>query len=261
MIASFFRHLEGHQVEWLLVSGQATILYGAATFSEDVDLWVEPSAQNLLRFAAALRASNASYYKLTPPMTAEMAARHHGFHFTIPEQDGTVTYLDVMGRPPRVGSFDGARQRACRFETQWGALRTLAIPELVELKKTQRPRDYPIIGRLVLSALREKRGALGDEELRWAVANVFGLTEFRQLVTEFPEVCRVLGTAPALRQAAEQISHGRTLPEALEDELEELFDGRTARHRKADRHFWRRVIEDLGELRAQGSLMQKGTPV
>jgi hypothetical protein len=34
MIASFFRHLEQHQVRWLLSSGQATILYGAATFSE-----------------------------------------------------------------------------------------------------------------------------------------------------------------------------------------------------------------------------------
>jgi hypothetical protein len=261
MIASFFRHLEEHQAEWLLVSGQATILYGAATFSEDIDLWVEPSTENLWRFTAALRASGARYYKLTPPLTAEMAARHHGFHFILPEEDGTVTYLDVMGCPPRVGTFDGARQRARTFETQWGALCTLAIPELVELKKTQRPRDYPIIGRLVLTALREKEGPLGEEDLSWAVANVFGLTEFRQLATEFPSVCRVLGTIPSLRQAAEQISHGCALPEALEDELEELFEGRMARHRKADRHFWRTVIDELGELRAQGRLMPEGTSV
>jgi hypothetical protein len=261
MIASFFRHLDEHQGEWLLVSGQATILYGAATFSEDVDLWVEPSAANLRRLAAALRASAASYYKLTPPLTAEMAARHHGFHFTIPEEDGTVMYLDVMGCPPRVGSFARAHERARTFETQWGALRTLAIPELVELKKTQRPRDYPIIGRLVLSALRDQRASVADEDLRWAAANVFGLDEFRQLVTEYPDVCRVLGAAPVLGQAAEQISQGRQLSEALEDALEELFDSRAAQLRKADRHFWRPVIDELGELRAQGRLMQQGARV
>ncbi len=34
MIASFFRHLETQGVEWLLISGQATILYGAATFQK-----------------------------------------------------------------------------------------------------------------------------------------------------------------------------------------------------------------------------------
>lgn len=43
MIESFFQSLERHSVEYLLISGQATVLYGAATFSEDVDLWVKPS--------------------------------------------------------------------------------------------------------------------------------------------------------------------------------------------------------------------------
>lgn len=60
MIASFFQHLEQQGVEWLLVSGQATILYGAATFSEDVDLWVNPTQENLSRFQRALRVSRLS---------------------------------------------------------------------------------------------------------------------------------------------------------------------------------------------------------
>ena len=49
MIASFFQHLEAEGAKWLLVSGQATILYGAATFSEDLDLWVIPTEQNRFR--------------------------------------------------------------------------------------------------------------------------------------------------------------------------------------------------------------------
>ena len=40
-------------VRYLLISGQATILYGAATFSEDVDIWVEPDKDNIQRFVQA----------------------------------------------------------------------------------------------------------------------------------------------------------------------------------------------------------------
>lgn len=38
MIESFFRSLELRGVDYLLSSRQATVLYGAATFSEDIDL-------------------------------------------------------------------------------------------------------------------------------------------------------------------------------------------------------------------------------
>ena len=69
MIASFFRHLERRQVSWLLISGQATILYGAATFSEDIDLRIAPTVENFERFTLALRDGNARYYKLTPALT------------------------------------------------------------------------------------------------------------------------------------------------------------------------------------------------
>ena len=68
MIASFFQSLESSGVAYLLISGQATVLYGAATFSEDIDLWIEPSPENVERFRAALHQVKARYYKLTPPL-------------------------------------------------------------------------------------------------------------------------------------------------------------------------------------------------
>jgi hypothetical protein len=78
MIASFFQSLETHRVAYLLISGQATVLYGAATFSEDIDLWVEPSSGNIERFQAALSAVGARYYKLTPPLEAPYFEAGHG---------------------------------------------------------------------------------------------------------------------------------------------------------------------------------------
>jgi hypothetical protein len=65
MVANFFQNLESARVEYLLISGQAAVLYGAATFSEDIDLWINPPPENCDRFLAALQASRALYYKLT----------------------------------------------------------------------------------------------------------------------------------------------------------------------------------------------------
>lgn len=266
MIASFFRHLEEHRVRWLLVSGQATILYGAATFSEDIDLWVEPGPENLTRLVGALRASNASYYKLTPALTADLASRHHGFHFTVPDADpntgaGAPMYLDVMGCPPRVGPFEDAAKRSRIFETHWGSLNTVAIRDLVELKKTQRPRDYPIISRLALVYLRDEATSRSDEDLSWALDNTFSLSAFKELAATYTGVGRVVENRPLLRRAVEQLRREDELSPALEDELESRFDDLVAPLKKADRYFWRSVIEELKQLRSRGELMQEGAKV
>ena len=53
MIANFFQSLNVSGTQYLLISGQATVLYGAATFSEDIDLWINPTEEDRERFMAA----------------------------------------------------------------------------------------------------------------------------------------------------------------------------------------------------------------
>jgi hypothetical protein len=261
MIASFFQHLEARGVDWLLISGQATILYGAATFSEDIDLWVEPTEQNFGRFMTALRDSGASYYRLTPPFEVSFAERHHGFHFVLPDPGGGAdVYLDVMGVPPRVQSFELAARRSRFFETKWGRLRTVGIPDLVEIKKTQRPRDYPIISRLALSFVHELGERATTAELTWAVEHVFGASEFERLLVDAPRVA-TLELAPVLERASRELAaHGRW-SEELVDALEDYFDEKMSILRKADRRFWSGVIDELRDLRSSGRLMFEGVPV
>jgi hypothetical protein len=261
MIKSFFQHLEENDVRWLLVSGQATILYGAATFSEDIDIWAEPSAGNLENLKAALHESRAQYYKLTPPLTSEYALRHHGFHFVLPF--GVDVYLDVMGRPPRVGSFDAAWDEAQHLSTEWGTLPTLGIQQLVELKKTQRLRDYPIISRLALLWMDERGAERTPQDLAWATDNLFSLPEFVSLFRDHPGVADELldDCHELVRRASREIAAHHQLSPELEDELEEWLDQRTAPLRRADRHFWRPVIDELRGLRAAGQLMAEGSAV
>lgn len=56
---SLFRSFERSGVEYLLISGQASVLYGAALFSEDIDIWLRPTAAAADR-GCAVRPSNSS---------------------------------------------------------------------------------------------------------------------------------------------------------------------------------------------------------
>src|SRR6185436_3559751 len=134
---NIFRSFDRFGVEYLLISGQASILYGAATFSEDIDLWVNPTQANLDNLIRSLAACRARIYKLTPPLTLRNFRRGHGFHFTLPARPDPV-YLDIMGRPPRVGSFAAAWRRAQVMKTGWGRLPVVSIEDLIALKKTRR---------------------------------------------------------------------------------------------------------------------------
>jgi hypothetical protein len=263
MIARFFQQLEGYAVEYLLISGQATILYGAATFSEDVDLWLNPAQVQVERFCAALRACGAQYYKLTPPLTLDNMTRGHGFHYVLPSgQHGAEVYLDVMGRPPRVGSFTSAVARACWIDTDWGRIHTVGIRELVELKKTQRAEDYPIISRLVLLSLQKVQSDLTREDLTWAMDNIFSLSELRTLLQEHPAAVEGRDDLPpTLGQALGQLLDNGEITDTLEDELDAWLQRRVAVLRQADRRYWRDIIADLRNLRASGGLMAEGSAV
>lgn len=57
---NIFRSFERFGLDYILMSGQASVLYGAATFSEDIDIWVAPEAKNLERLLRALAACRAA---------------------------------------------------------------------------------------------------------------------------------------------------------------------------------------------------------
>ena len=108
---SLFRAFEAGRVRYLVISGQASVLYGAAFFSQDLDLWIDPTGRNVRAMLAALGKLRARF-QLTLPLTIPLLRRGHGFHFVVPMRPGSAVYLDVMGQPPRVGRFDPARRRA-----------------------------------------------------------------------------------------------------------------------------------------------------
>lgn len=263
MIANFFQNLDRQGVEALLISGQATVLYGAATFSEDIDLWINPTEVNRVRFLDALHKVRARYYKLTPPFTVEHLQGGHGFHFVLPGgADGDI-FLDVMGQPPRAGSFSSAAVTARKMETEWGVIPTIGIQPLVELKKTQRLEDYPIISKLALAWFDQPECTRTQADYLWALRNIFTLPELALFFTEHPAAVADAAAElnPDVGEFGRQAQAGGEVPENIERRVGEYFQTRIAELLSADRLHWRDIIARLKTLRAMGTLMSENEPV
>jgi len=258
MIANFFQSLDRHGVESLLISGQATVLYGAATFSEDIDLWVNPTEKNRARFLAALRDSEARYYKLTPAFTVENLQHGHGFHFVLLDCGGEF-FLDVMGNPPRAGAFAAAAATARWMDTEWGTVHTIGIKLLAELKKTQRLEDYPVIGRLALAWLEQPECAGSEADFLWALQNIFTLPELMACFTDHPAAVPVAEKFNRdVGEFGRQWLAGNDVDEPVEHQASDFFQHRISELQLADRRYWRDIIRELKTMRAAGRLMPEG---
>lgn len=262
MIANFFQSLDRHQVEYLLISGQATVLYGAATFSEDIDLWINPTPQNCERFVASLHECGAHYYKLTPALSVANLQRGHGFHFVIPD-DAVDVFLDIMGNPPRVGPFTTVTAAAKTMATDWGAIPTIGLKSLVELKKTQRLEDYPIISKLALAWFNQPESVKASGDFHWAMQNIFTLPELRLFFAEHPEAINLPSEnlSCELREFGHSVLADGLMTEDIESAVSTQMQRRIGDLQQADRRYWRSIIAELKELRADGKLMPEGEAV
>ncbi len=259
---SFFRNLEREGVEYILISGQAAVLYGAATFSENFDLSVRPTSANLSALKSALVRSGARVYKLTPSLTLAHARAGHGFHFTVPDDEGSTAYLDVMARPPRVGSFARSLARREVLKTDWGTLPVVAIPDLVQLKLTRRLADYDVISNLV--SLRVHRDAGPTRKLlSWAVETTFRVEDVVSWLATHTVVAKLLRASerPVLVALAAGVVSDRSVSEEAITEAGLALGKEIAERQRADVTYWRPIIDELRQLRAAGELLEVGTPV
>lgn len=168
-------------------------------------------------------------------------------------------FLDVMGCPPRVQNFPQAALASRKFATDWGTLPTVGIRDLIELKKTQRLADYPIISALSLRLLEETSPS--RETLAWAEANLFTLEAFLVFNERYPEW--VKGPSAGRPSALTELA-GRSAEEMPSETLAlatQWMAERMNRLQLADRAYWRAIIAHLRDLRSAGKLAPEGTPV
>jgi hypothetical protein len=232
--------MAARQVRALLMGGQACVFYGAAEFSRDTDLLILADAENLGRLEAVWRELQAECIAV-PPFAAGYLERGHAVHFRCHHPEAAEMRVDLMAKLRGVEAFPALwERRTIIADADDVTYELLSLPDLVQAKKTQRSKDWPMLRRLVeVHYLRHRAAATPEQQQFW-------LRELRtpELLVEvaraWPLVARPLMAERPLLACAQS--------DRLR-ELEELLVGEERAQREEDRLYWQPLKAELEQLR------------
>ncbi len=222
------------------MGGQACVFYGAAEFSRDADFAVLSDAANLGRLRKALAELQAEPIAV-PSFQLKYLRRGHAIHFRCRHPEALRLRVDVMSRMRGVDAFPKLWKRRTTIELPDGTrCDLLSLFDLVQAKKTQRDKDWPMIRRLVEAHYFQNIAKPDPAQIR------FWFQELRtpQLLVEVAQrqtiVCRrLVSTRPLLAHAA----LGKM------EELERALMAEESVERERDRQYWLPLRAELEKLR------------
>ena len=224
-------------VKYLLMGGQACVLYGAAEFSRDTDLAILADSDNLARLRTALRGLNARRIAV-PPFESKYLNMGLAVHFRCDTAAGDMR-VDVMSKLRGVREFEHLWLGRSTVELENQCVEVMSLPDLVQAKKTQRDKDWPMLTRLVEANYFANRDEPTPEQAE------FWLRELRtpQLLTD---------VARRFRELCERIEVDRPLLKLVRGDLDPLADAikqEELSERDADRAYWEPLKKELERLR------------
>jgi hypothetical protein len=226
------------------MGGQACVFYGAVEFSRDTDLAILSTSANLATLSKALKELQAEVIAV-PPYELKYLRKGHAIHFRCHHPEAAGMRVDVMTKMRGVDSFAKLWSRRTTISLDEGTTCDLmSLPDLVQAKKTQRDKDWPMLRRLVEVNYFANREHPNARQIR------FWFLELRtpELLIELTArqgrlPTQLIRTRPLLKLA--RPGNELILAEALlnEERLE----------READREYWlplRAELESLRHVRA-----------
>lgn len=234
--------LGSHHVRYLLIGGQACVFYGGAEFSRDTDVAVLAEPDNLGRLSSALEELQAECIAV-PPFAPEYLARGHAIHFRCQHPDARGMRIDVMSVMRGVAPSDELWRRRTTADLGAGTrVEIVSLPDLVQMKKTQRDKDWPMLRRLVEANYVEHRADPTPEQV------LFWLHESRtpamlfELAERYPhELASAIERRPLLAKAQAGDAPG----------LAEELDSEQRQQHELDRDYWTPLRAELEQLRRE----------
>jgi hypothetical protein len=146
------RALESHEVEYILVGGVALGVHGLIRATEDIDVFVRPSAENIGRLKAALRAiwNDPDIDQIS---VDDLAGEYPTVRYGPP---GESFVIDLLARRGSAFSYDDLEYERAELE---GVPVRVATPKTLYRMKKATVRS---IDRADAAALREKFGLAED---------------------------------------------------------------------------------------------------
>jgi hypothetical protein len=232
--------MRAHGVRALLMGGQACVFYGAAEFSRDTDFAITADAKNLARLRKALDELSARSIAV-PPFQLKFLRKGQAIHFRCQHPEASRIRVDVMSKMRGVDPFEKLWKRRTTVGLPDGSqFDLLSLPDLVQAKKTQRDKDWPMIRRLVEANFFDNRKSPNSAQVR------FWLNELRtpELLVE---VCKKNS-----KLARQFVLKRPLLRFALAGQIEELGTALSVEElaeREKDRVHWLPLRKELEQLR------------
>ncbi|MFN3485890.1 MAG: hypothetical protein ACK44W_10470, partial [Planctomycetota bacterium] len=208
--------------------------------TRDIDLAVAVSSSNLERLQAALRDLGAEpiYF---PHLSARALRRGHACHFRCRRRDLEGLRIDVMYRMRGVAPFVQLWKRRQEIHVSGvGKVALLSLPDLVQAKKTQRDKDWPMIRRLVDADVARAGGRAEPSRVVFWLKECRTYDVLRELGRLYPRLAhRVAAQRPALRAALRGEARKAEALLHLEEQTE----------RDRDRRYWAPLRSELERWR------------
>jgi len=221
----------------ILASGQAVVLYRLAIMSKDGD-WILREETEALTHVIATLDRHGARYRYGAPLDLRWLV--HGWSSHLEFQEGGLRLrCDFVTRPPRVSPAS--------LRTLWEApvqkeAPIVSLPVLAELKKTNREKDYAVIGELARKMEDPRLQALYSRSAR----------DLLRLAEDHPEAIQ---EAAVERPLLSRVGRGREEIERLLDEERRALirknEDRLDRYVNAATRWgaeWTRVSKEIGGL-------------
>ena len=232
--------LHSHQVKFLLIGGQACILYGGAEFSRDTDIAILADEENLLKLKNALIELKAEVIAV-PQLDLSYLKRGHAVHFRCHASDAEDIRLDVMSKLRGVAPFETLWERRTTVELADGMqLNLLSLPDLIAAKKTHRDKDWPQIRRLVEADYASSPENPHENQIRLWYKEARSPEILLDLSRRYPDLCKEIATQRPLLNL---------LPDANEEELLSALQDEEKAERERDRQYWIPLRKELESFR------------
>ncbi len=221
--------IQTNGVQALLMGGQACVFYGAAQFSKDIDLVLLAQEENFSRLRAALEQLKAKRIDV-PRFDPALLARGHAVHFRCAAPGVEDLRIDIMTSLRDLPPFSVLWERRTVIAGDSGQeFHLLSVPDLVNAKKTQRMKDWPIIDLLVAIHYRENAGAARPDWIEFWLQEARSPELLAELAQRFPDEARA------------QSSRRQLLRFAFSGEIEalrEALDAEVRVEQAKDRAYW-----------------------
>ncbi len=221
----------------VLSSGQAVVLYRLAVMSKDGD-WILREDSETVQHVLQVLADRKSHYRFGAPMDLRWLSQGWSSHFEHQEM-GLRLRTDFITRPPRISASDLERIWENAAESQPPVV---GLEQLADIKKTNREKDYAVIGELARLMPDPRSRFLYSRSAR-------DLLRFAQAEPE------LLAEMIPCRGALSKIEEGRrALERALDEERRSLMhtnEERLAKYRRATRQWvaqWPAVRQQIEKL-------------